>query len=199
MRLKSFFATLFLTASLPLFSQVVPSATEGGLSLSVGAGLSGYNPDLGSGRMYGGTLWIDYTLNRAPSLLHGVGIEVEARDISLDRSSSERNVREDAAGGGVTYTWRHFRNLRPYAKVILGFGNADYETRGLVRRNDSRTITCPGGGVEFRAFRKVWARADYEYQIWPDFFKNTTPAGFLDPQGLTVGVMYHFSHEQRAR
>jgi hypothetical protein len=40
--------------------------------------------------------------------------------------------------------------------------------------------------------RSVWLRADYEYQNWPDFYKNTKPSGTLNPQGGTLGVMYHF-------
>lgn len=193
MQVKFVLAALFMAAAFPIFPQVVPAATEGGLPLSVGVGFSGYNPDIQHGIMYGGTLWIDYTLIPVPSFLHGIGLEAEARDISLDHSQAEPpNLREDFAGGGAIYTWRHFRNIRPYAKVILGYGNADYESKSLVRYHDSRTVTSPGGGVEIRAFRRVWARVDYEYQIWPDFFKTSKPAGYLDPQGLTVGASYHF-------
>jgi hypothetical protein len=51
-----------------------------------------------------------------------------------------------------------------------------------------------GGGVELRAYRSLWVRADYEYQFWPDFFfKGAKPIGQLNPQGFTVGVLYHFN------
>jgi hypothetical protein len=39
---------------------------------------------------------------------------------------------------------------------------------------------------------RLWVRADYEHQSWPDFFKATKPAGRLDSQGFTVGAVYHF-------
>jgi len=200
MHVKFVLAALLIAAACPVFAQVVPAATEGGLPLSVGVGFSGYNPDIKSGIMYGGTLWIDYQPVQVPRFLDGIGLEVEARDISLDHSKFQPpNLREDFAGGGVSYTWRHFRNIRPYAKVIWGYGNADYELKNLMPHHDSRTVTSPGGGVEFRAFRRVWARADYEFQIWPDFFQSNGMAGFLDPQGITVGASYHFGNENPAR
>ena len=94
-------------------------------------------------------------------------------------------------GGGVYYSWRKYRSIRPYAKFEMGFGNMDYMTLKLRRVNQTRTVTSLGGGVEFRAVRNVWVRADYEYQSWPNFNggKSSPP---LNPQGATVGVMYHF-------
>jgi hypothetical protein len=47
-------------------------------------------------------------------------LEVEARDISLDRGDKPSNYREDTAGGGPMYTWRHYRNFRPYGKYLIG-------------------------------------------------------------------------------
>lgn len=188
-------ALLFVCAAYPTLAQTAPAATESRPSLAIGAGLSGYDPDFGHGRMYGGALWIDYTPNRAPSLLRGIGIEAEARDLNYDRSPSQpSNLREDVIGGGVIYSWRHFRNIRPYGKFLMGYGNTDYGSNIThARYHDSRTVTSVGGGVEYRAFRSVWVRADYEYQWWPNFFKATTPAGLLNPQGFTVGASYHFS------
>ncbi len=177
-------------------AQTAPAATalKAYSTLAIGAGLSGYNPDWGHGHMLGGTLWIDYTPKRVPLLLRGIGIEAEARDLNYGRSPSQpANLREDTAEGGVIYSWRRFRNFTPYGKFLMGFGNTDYGSTNGGRYHDSRTIAGFGGGVEFRAFRSIWARADYEYQTWPDFFKATTPAGLLNPQGVTVGVLYHFN------
>jgi hypothetical protein len=42
----------------------------------------------------------------------------------------------------------------------------------------------------------IWAHPNAIHEPVP---ARTAHAGFLDPQGLTVGVMYHFSHEQSAR
>jgi opacity protein-like surface antigen len=188
-------ALLFVCAACPALAQTVEAANEAKPPFAIGAGISGFNtPDFGHGHLLGGTLWIDYTPSRVPRILSGIGIEAEARDLNYGRSTYvPANLREDTAGGGVIYSWRHFRNFRPYGKFFLGYGNVDDGVTASHRNHDSRTITSVGGGVELRVFRNVWARADYEYQFWPDFFKNTTPAGLLNPQGFTVGAMYHFS------
>ena len=189
------FALFFLCAASSALAQSIPSAIETEPPLAVGVGVSGYNPDFGHSHLLGGTLWIDYSPNRVPCLPHGIGLEIAARDLNYDRSSSQPNLREDVAEAGVIYSWHRFSNLRPYGKLLMGYGNTDYgSTRA--REHDSRTITSMGGGVEFRAARYVWVRADYEYQSWPDFFKHPVthqPAGKLNPQGFTVGVLYHFN------
>jgi opacity protein-like surface antigen len=189
-------AAIVVCAAFPAIAQTVPAATDPQHPLAVGAGVSGFEPDRGAGRIYGGTLWIDYSPNWVPSLLRGIGIEVEGRDLSLDRSSSQApNLREDVAEGGLIYSWRRFRSFRPYAKGAMGYGNADYEGANLVRDNAARTVTALGGGVEVRATQRIWVRADYEYQFWPDFYPHpgNTPGGVLNPQGFTVGALYHFS------
>jgi opacity protein-like surface antigen len=76
----------------------------------------------------------------------------------------------------------------------MGFGNMDDMSHYPTRINQTRTVTSLGGGVELRAFRNVWVRIDYEHQSWPDFFfKGTHPVATLNPQGFTVGALYHFS------
>jgi opacity protein-like surface antigen len=202
MRLKLYvglaLALLFVGAAYSAHAQTVPSATRSINPYAVGAGFSGYNPDDGHGHLLGGTLWIDYMPNYVPHILSGIGIEAEARDLSLGRSATEAvNLRIDYAGGGLIYSWPHFRKFRPYAKGLMGFGNADqrYDPTTNHYFHDSRTVTSFGGGLDYRAFKSVWVRCDYEYQTWPDFFKHSTPtppAGRLNPQGFTLGAMYHF-------
>jgi hypothetical protein len=224
MRLKAYLgptlAAFWVCAAFPALAQITPSATESKLPFAVGAGLSGYNPDHGHSHLLGGTLWLDYFPTRTPRLLRGIGIEAEARDLNYGRSSSQPNLREDTVEGAVIYSCPHFLNIRPYGKFLMGLGNTDYGnyvveppcfdgtgtglggnavsgSTTLCRYHDSRTIAGTGGGVEFRARRSVWVRVDYEYQFWPNFFKHlgtTQPAGLLNPQGFTVGVMYHFNH-----
>jgi hypothetical protein len=180
-------------------AQAAPAAAETRSPLAIGAGFSGYNPDYGHGHLLGGTLWIDYSPNRVPQLLRGIGIEAYGRDLNYGRSKSQpQNLREDVGGGGVFYSWPRFRNIRPYGKFEMGFGNADYEeidSEGNVRRaNQTRTVTTLGGGIELRAFRSVWVRIDYGHEFWPDFFfKNGHAVAQLNPQGFTVGAVYHFS------
>ncbi len=193
-----FVVALLLSVVPTAFSQVTPAARENSLPLVVGAGASSYNVDWNHSRMEGGTLWVDWNFSRAPSFLHGIGIEAEARDISLGSSSSrEKNFRLDTVGGGVIYTWHHFRNFRPYGKFLMSLGGIDWNNPNPKFKHETRTVTAPGLGLEFRAFRNVWVRADYEYQFWPDiaqWMPNSTHV--LDPQGFTVGAMYNFSHHR---
>jgi opacity protein-like surface antigen len=190
---KLVFAALFILAVSPVYSQVGPSGNQGTLPISVGFGFSGFNPGYNGGMLMGGTIWIDFTPPKLPQILRGLALEAEARDLSLNRSAFQVNLREDVASGGVIYSWRNFRNFSPYAKFLMGFGNIDYVRTPPIRSHDTRTVTSLGGGVEYRAYRNVWVRGDYEYQHWPDFWKNTTPAGSLTPQGFTVGATYDFS------
>lgn len=195
-------AALFLCAAVNASAQSAPTATAGNLPFAIGAGFSGYNPDFGHGHLLGGTLWIDYFPNRLPRILDGFGLEAEARDLNYGRSSTQSpNLREDAVEGGLIYSLRLFHRFRPYGKFSEGYGNTDYETGPTSRHHDSRTIIGGGGGVEFWAFKGISVRADYEYQSWPDFFKHlktspapVPPAGRLNPQGVTLGAVYHFSH-----
>ena len=199
-------AALFVLAASSLPAQTAPAARQLNIPLAVGAGLSGYNPDDGHGHLLGGTLWIDYALPHMPHNLHGIGLEIEARDLNYGRSATEpANLREDVALGGVIYSWPRYRHFRPYAKLMMGYGNTDEEstlTTPATIYHDSRTFTSGGGGLDYRVYRSIWVRVDYEYQSWPDFYKHPSygtppvypPAGRLNPQGFTVGAMYHFSH-----
>src|SRR5579863_6403681 len=102
-------AGLFLAASIPGFSQVAPSATQGGLPIDVGAGFSNYDIDFSNLRLSGATVWVDWNFYEHPALLHGFGLEVEGRDLSLSKPAGYAgNLRQDTATGGVIYRWHDF-------------------------------------------------------------------------------------------
>jgi opacity protein-like surface antigen len=194
-------AALFVYAASSVLAQSVPAATQGYLPWAVGVGFSGYNPDIDRGHLLGGTLWIDYTLRHMPHILQGIGLEAEARDLNYGRAGAlPAGLREDVASGGVIYSWPRYRIFRPYAKFMMGYGNADNENTNYtppVYWHDSRTITTMGGGVNYRISRNIWVRVDYEYQFWPNYWKRYPTdqnGGKLTPEGFTVGAMYHFSH-----
>jgi opacity protein-like surface antigen len=182
-----------VTVSPLLFSQVAPSAKEAGLPIAVGGGFSDFDVDWGHGRMGGGTAWIDWHPNTAPSFLHGFALEVEARDISLGGNSTQpRNYRLDTVGGGITYTWPHFQKFHPYCKLLIGLGGIDWNNPDPQFTHETRTVYASGGGFDYRVFRHVWARADYEYQGWPQIDLLAPGTHWLNPQGFTVGVLYDF-------
>jgi len=194
-------AALFVCAAYSALSQTAPAATQSQFLLSVGAGFSGYNADLTQGHLLGGTLWIDYTLPHMPSILQGIGLEAEARDLNYGRSSvawASTNLRTDVASGGVIYALPRYAKFRPYGKFMMGFGSMDLGAPAHPY-HITRTVTSMGGGVDYRIFRSVWARVDYEYQFWPDFWKLSpnTHGKSLTPEGFTVGAIYHFNHAKR--
>jgi len=184
MRLKFVLAALFVAAAAQVFSQTSPSAIQSPSQLFIGAGFSGYDANLyGDYLMEGGTIWIDVFPNRGPNFLHGLGLEAEARDISLGPPSTPSvlsNLREDTVGGGGIYSWRHFRNFN-YA----GYGH------------DTRDLVAGGIGVDYRVGHNIWVRVGGEQQYWQRLFQNhtvSTPTGvILRPRGVTVGASYEFS------
>jgi len=190
-------ASLFL-AALPGLSQTIAPYEGKALPIMIGVGPSGYEPDWGHGRMYGGTVWADWYPSFMPNALKGLGIEVEARDISLDRHpepnqpprSGQANTKEDTAGGGFIYRVRLLRNLDFYAKGLVEEGSVDFITDSPTYSHDTRMVLAPGGGIEYRVYRAVWARVDYEYQTWGKLLSSN----ILTPQGFTVGVNYDFAH-----
>ena len=198
MRFKPFvglaFSVLLIFIANPVLPQAAPAAKVAKAPMAVGAGVSAFHPDLGHGPLWGGTLWIDYVLPHMPWYLDGIGLEVEARDLSLFRTASQSpNLREDTVEGGMIYSLRYSHRYRPFVKALWGYGNTDYQGHNGIRYHDSRTINMVGGGLEVLASHNIWVRADYEYQFWPDFFKATKPPGKLTPQGITVGAVYRFN------
>lgn len=192
MRLKTLVAALSVAAAMPLFSQVVPSATDKHLQLKIGAGFSDYDGDLGNGRLIGGALWIDAVPPLLPRALYGLGIEFEARGVQTSQNSpTERGVfREATAGGGAIYTWHHYRTFRPYVKFILDLAGQNFNIGDTLYHHESQVAFAPGGGVDYAITRNLWVRGDYEYQIWPR--PAPTPIWDTDPQGFSVGLMWDF-------
>jgi hypothetical protein len=184
-------------AALPAHSQTIAPYQGQGIPIILGFGPSGYNPDWGHGRMYGGAVWADWYPKEIPAVLHGFGIEAEVRDISLNKHpepdqparSGQANTKEDTAGGGVIYTWQFLHNLHFYGKFLVSDGSVDFITGSPTYSHDTRMVMSPGGGVEYRVFRPIWARVDYEYQDWGTLLHET-----LNPSGFTVGISYDFSH-----
>lgn len=185
MYLKMLLAATIVSTAIPTYAQVTPEARAPGIPLTVGVGYSNYATDW-NGRLSGPTLWIDWNFYQGPSLLRGLGIEVEARDLNYDRTGGVPNLRMDTASGGVTYTWRHYHKLNPYAKFLMGFGSIDFQSNLPHYSHDTRTLYTPGGGLDYRIYRNVWVHGDYEYQFWTDFINHHT----LNPQGVTIGVAY---------
>jgi len=198
--LKLALFVVLCSTTLPLFSQVVPAASQRSrLPIAVGIGTSDFSIDWGPGRrMEGVTAWIDWTdIPRMPRFLDGLGIDVEARDINAGRPSVVPKMRQDTAAGGLSYTVRKFGKVQPYGKYLLGFGSIEFgplRNAPATYTHDTRVIYAPGAGLKFQAFKSLWVRADYEYQFWPKIFGPHT----LNPNGFTIGAMYALGGQRRS-
>ena len=73
-------------------------------------------------------------------------------------------------------------------KVLLGEGHISLP-RGAAGAGNYFAY-APGAIFDFWLTRRVIARADYEYQMWPSFKGAGTGAGGLTPNGFSFGVSY---------
>jgi len=182
MRSKLVLAVLITLTTWPAFSQVQPAVKVSGLPLGIGAGLSDYSLDYGSGRrMIGVSAWADYNLFR------GLGIEAEGTSIFADKPDVLPRMRQDTIKGGAIYRARPFFRIRPYVKGLIGLGSIDFPSRNPSYTHDTFTMYAVGGGAEYKVWKTLFARVDYEYQAWPNTFGPRT----LDPNGYTFGATYY--------
>lgn len=190
--LKLAIGIVLLASAVSLCGQASPSAYESGGHLNVGVAVSDFNTDW-NGRLLGPAIWMDWKPALGPSLVKGLGLEVEGRDLNYDRAVPK--LRQDTAEGGLIYTWRGFARWSPYGKFLIGFGSIDFPNLTPTYSHDTRTVYAIGGGTEYRLVGRIWARGEYEYQFWPDYLHGHA----LTPNGFTVGAVYHFGRSTSLR
>ncbi|MDR3750312.1 MAG: outer membrane beta-barrel protein [Terracidiphilus sp.] len=159
-------------------AQVVPAATKKGLSLTAGGFGSAFQPDFTGtnvgtsiNRLYGVGAYADLKVTR------WVQIEAEARWLRFNQyqKNGEDNY---LIGPRVPFSVRHFPRVKPYGKVLVGYGKSDF-------LYGSTFNLAFGGGVDYRLNNRFSIRAfDLEYQRW-----STAPAT-LYPYGASVGLSY---------
>ena len=180
-------ALLIVSAAIPALSQVAPEAQGKSrvLPLRVGVGYSNYGSDW-NGRLGGPDVWIDFDVPK----MSGLQIEAEGRDLNYNRTWGDPTLRQYTVAGGFNYAWRYDPAFHPYVRFLAGVGNINWHTENPGYRKDSRTFYAPAGGIEVRAYRRLWIRGNYEYQFWPNLFLHHHT---LTPRGFTVGAFYDFS------
>jgi opacity protein-like surface antigen len=187
--LKLAFIALLVTTVMPVYSQVSPAATQGGVPIVIGGGYSNYSIDWGPGqRMQGYSAWVDYYPNRLPAVLNGLGVEGEGHAIDFARRVPR--MRQDTAVAGPIYSWNRYRNFRPYVKFLIGVGSIDFPPPPgyPYYSHDTFSVYAPAGGLEYHVWQHIWIRGDYEYQFWHHTFGNSD----LTPTGFTIGASYDF-------
>ena len=205
-------ATFLIALSIPLASQTTYDAREGGLPFAVGGGASNFDPyfaqgpvpvysrdpGTGHGRMWGATVWVDAGIPFGAGWTHNLGLEAQFQSIFAGGSPGKTDLKETSTGGGPTYTWHHWNRVRPYGKYLFSLGRVDFtpgpRVGGGTYSHDSRATNSFAAGIQLRCTQHIWARAEYEYQLWGSLLN----ANQFAPRGLTVGVMYNMrrSHDR---
>jgi hypothetical protein len=174
--------------SATLFAQSLPSAERGGLSVWAGAEISTFNPDYGCPDSSPFTCWDHQLLGIAPFvdanhlIFQRLGAEGEARFLPW-RGPGGLTQSHYLAGPRVGIL--HFRNRFFFTgKFLMGVGHIDAPNHGL--GTGTYFVYAPGAVFEFRVKKRLTARADYEYQIWPTFLGGSG----LTPNGFSFGLSY---------
>ena len=119
---------------------------------------------------------------------HGLGVEAEGTAIFLDKPSSLQRMRQLSFKGGAIYKTRSFYRLRPYAKALIGVGSIDFPSNDPLYTHDTFLMEAFGAGAEYPVWNTLNVRADYEYELWNQYFGNNN----LTPNGFTIGATYYF-------
>jgi hypothetical protein len=159
-------------------AQAVPAADAGGMRLSAGGTVSGYELGYGQVKLLGGTAFVD-----ADTLRH-FGFEGEARWLTYHLPSEQKGPAADEHAStylaGLRYS-RYYGRFQPYVKGLVGIGQFNYPYN-FAKETD--LVLAPGGGFDFRLSRRIRLRAvDFEYQIWPQFTFGT-----MSSYGLSTGI-----------
>ena len=107
--------------------------------------------------------------------------------ISLDKPDDLTRMKQNTIKGGLIYKYHNIYHVRPYVKALGGLGSMDFPSRNPLYTHDTFTMFAVGGGAEYRVWKTVYVRGDYEYQYWRDFFGPHT----LNPNGFTIGASYY--------
>lgn len=200
---KAALPVLVLAGCAPILAQVAPSATWDRARFFLGAGGSAWHDDFGaagwdgSGIMEGPTAWFDYFPNSGPDHFHGLGLEIEGREIVYKLQPyapvyQPSNIREDTIGGGAIYRWHHFHRFVPYGKFLYGIASIDFDVGVPNYHHDTRTYMEGGAGLEMRLTKHLWVRAGYEEQLWQRLFGGADAIN-LRPRGATLGFEWSFN------
>src|ERR1700675_362978 len=154
--------------SATLSAQVLPAAEGSRGSLWVGVGISTFNPDYGcadsSPFSCGGhqLLGIVPYVDANHLLPYRIGVEGEAQILHWRGPGP---LTEASYLVGPRMALLRYRIATVNAKFLLG--DAHMSLPKGSPGNGDHFAYAPGAGVDIRVTRRVNARVDYEYQIWP--------------------------------
>ena len=179
--LLSLVLSLALVLPSALHAQATAAATRGGIA-QAGVAYTVSNEDEYPGRhLQGMTIYGTFDLN------NHIGVEGNVHLASLFKSYFD--YKENSYDAGLRWA-QHYRKFTPYAKALVGFGHATAPSpTQIVGGSTPGTyfLFGLGGGLDYSLSSKINARADFEYQRWPNF-----PPHGLTPPLFNVGVAYRF-------
>ncbi len=153
-------------------AQAAESANAGRAMLSVGVAASGFTLQYGDRKILGLTAWVDADTVRR------FGLEAEARRLEYHQTA---NVHAETYLAGGRYHFNYNR-MQPYVKALGGVGHFNFPYNFAT---GNYFVIAGGGGIDYRLSRRWTARADFEYQAWPQF-----TFGAMNSVGATVGIRY---------
>jgi hypothetical protein len=161
-------------ASIVSSAQSAPSAFRSPITLTVGGTASAFDPDYIQNKLVGIGAFVDLDIP------HHLGVEAEGR---WQRFREVDGISQDNYLIGPRYRFRRIWRAQPYAKVLGGYSNMNFEN-GL--GTGRFTTLAFGGGLDLKVNRRWSVRVpDFEYQYWPSFLGAS-----LKPYGVSAGISY---------
>jgi opacity protein-like surface antigen len=188
MRFKLILLLAALMLSLPACAQIQPSAERGGARLGIGGGLDYWRGDWSKIARFGPSAWV------TAEYWHGLGIIAEGHSMIAGGDSGAQQYKYFSGEGGAVYSYHHWHNVQPYVKGEIGFAGLSFPHKPTsTYTHDTRTTWAIGGGIEYKLWKHVWARGDYTYDNFPNFYSVVTHQHHtLSPAGFTLGATYYF-------
>jgi len=190
-------ASFCFLLSVTLCAQSNPSAEGPGYSVSVGVGISTFNPDYGCGNSSPFSCWNHQLIGISPfvaanhMVFQKLYLEGEAKFLHWHGPAS--GLTESSYLAGPSFHLLHYRKTMLFSTRLL-VGGANITIPGDAVGTGNYFALAPGAVLDFKLTKRLSARAEYEYQIWPSFkgiaTATTSGSGGLTPNGFTFGVGY---------
>ena len=182
-----------LLLSIPSTAQSIWSAEGPGISVWVGATVSTFNPDYGCRDNSPVGCWKYQLIGISPYahtnafLFNRIGAEGQARFLHWHGPSS---LTESSYMAGPRIDLYQKKRFILSGKILAGSAHLQAPPNAL--GTGTYFAYAPGAAIDYRVARRVFARVDYEYQIWPTFKGAQTGSGHggLTPNGLSFGLSY---------
>lgn len=176
-----------IALSLPVCAQVEPAAGGSPVRLGIGGGIDYWDGNWSHIRRFGPSAWATGEVWR------GLGVIAEGHSMIFGDGTVGDRYKYFSGEGGMVYNYHHWRKFTPFAKGEIGFAGLSFPHKPTATyTHDTRTTWAIGGGFEYKLWKRVWTRADFTYDNFPDFYSPVTGGHpTLNPSGVTLGFTYH--------